>query len=438
MMKIKTSIGPFFLLVGDICVLTIALWVTLLLRYLELPGVNTFYVHLLAFLVIFPVWIFIYFIYDLYSNQTSLLQSRLANLLFNAHIINSVIALAFFYFIPFFAITPKTNLFIFLVISFFFILGWRRYLVFILGAKDEEKIIFTCEGSEVEELTEEFTHNPLYKISASKNENLNSAEITERSAVVVINTYDPHMADSLVNFYNMLFNGVRFVTVDGLYESVFARIPLSLISERWFLESISLAQKSVYDFFKRVMDVVVATILGIISLVFYPFVYLAIKTEDGGQVFIRPERVGKNNKQITLYKFRTMTVGNDEGNWGTVENKVTKVGNFLRKSRIDELPQFWNVVKGDLSLIGPRPEFKSAVLKYSDEIKFYNVRHLIKPGLSGWAQISQSGEPHHGLSISTTAIKLSYDLYYIKHRSVLLDIKIALKTVRILLSRSGI
>ena len=130
---------------------------------------------------------------------------------------------------------------------------------------------------------------------------------------------------------------------------------------------------------------------------------------------------------------------NDNGDWHNkgVANRVTKVGNFLRKTRLDEFPQLWNVLRGDISLIGPRPEFPEAVRHYTDEISYYNIRHLIKPGLSGWAQIHQDKPPRHGLDSFETANKLSYDLYYIKNRSFLLDIKIALRTLKTLASIAG-
>jgi len=132
-----------------------------------------------------------------------------------------------------------------------------------------------------------------------------------------------------------------------------------------------------------------------------------------------------------------MTV-NDNGNYnGSMKNEITRVGAFLRKSRIDELPQLWGVLRGDISLIGPRPELPSLVKQYEKEIPYYNVRHLIKPGLSGWAQIYHDAHPHHNLDTLETARKLSYDLYYIKNRSFLLDIKIALRTLKILVSIAG-
>jgi len=119
-------------------------------------------------------------------------------------------------------------------------------------------------------------------------------------------------------------------------------------------------------------------------------------------------------------------------------NKITNVGMFLRRSRLDELPQLWSVLKGDLSLIGPRPEFPSLAEVYTKEVAYYNIRHLVNPGLAGWAQINHENHPHHSTNVGETSTKLSYDLYYIKNRSITLDIKIALRTIKTLLSRSGV
>jgi lipopolysaccharide/colanic/teichoic acid biosynthesis glycosyltransferase len=132
---------------------------------------------------------------------------------------------------------------------------------------------------------------------------------------------------------------------------------------------------------------------------------------------------------------------NDQGEYDGAtaqKNRVTKVGAFLRKTRIDELPQLWNVLRGDLSLIGPRPELPALAAVYEKEIPYYNVRHLIKPGLSGWAQLYQRVPPKGAVATNETKSKLSYDLYYLKNRSMMLDFKIALKTIKTLVSRNGI
>ena len=178
--------------------------------------------------------------------------------------------------------------------------------------------------------------------------------------------------------------------------------------------------------------------LGLLSLVFYPFLIIAIKLQDGGPVFYSQIRTGQNNRPIVMRKFRSMS-GSDQGG-EVLKSKlvVTPVGKFLRKTRIDEIPQLWNVLKGDLSLIGPRPEFPALVAEYGKHIPYYHLRHLVKPGLSGWAQLYHDNHPHHGTEVEATREKFSYDLYYLTHRSLVLDATIALKTIKKLLTRSGV
>jgi lipopolysaccharide/colanic/teichoic acid biosynthesis glycosyltransferase len=433
-MKIKGPAQPLLLLFGDIIVLFFSLWATLLIRYTETPSSGDFMSHLVPFSFIFIIWFLVYFIYDFYSNQTTIMQQQLSSLLLSAHIVNSVIALAFFYLIPYFAITPKTTLFIFLIISFFLLQWWRLHIIFLVTRGEEDIVFFATSGAEVDEIIKEFEMNPLYRIRILEKSDIEGKGFFSKP-LVVINTHDSNTS-SFVDFYNMLFSGARFVTLDSLYETIFGREPIGSISERWFLESISTQSKLFYDFIKRFMDITISFILGLISLIIYPFVYLAIKLEDGGPIFITQERVGENNILIKTYKFRSMTKNVTDLERGG-DNQVTKVGDFLRRTRIDELPQLWSVLKGDMSLIGPRPELPSGVQFYSRQIPYYAVRHLIKPGLSGWAQI-YGEHSHHSIGLAETKNKLSYDLYYIKNRNVFLDIKITLKTIRILLSRSGV
>ena len=245
------------------------------------------------------------------------------------------------------------------------------------------------------------------------------------------------MEPILPHFYNLIFSKIKFVDMHKIYEDIFDRVPLSLLKYNWFLENISFAPKIGYDSFKRGMDIGLSFLLGIISLVFYPFTVLFIKLDDGGPIFISQERVGQNNKIIKISKFRSMSVNDDGVTEKEKEQKITRAGQFLRKTRIDELPQLWSILKGDMSLVGPRPEMPSLAKLYEKEIPYYNIRHLIKPGLSGWAQLYHRTPPKFDASSDETKIKLSYDLYYIKNHSFLLDLKIALKTLKALLSRSG-
>lgn len=223
-----------------------------------------------------------------------------------------------------------------------------------------------------------------------------------------------------------------------IYEELFGRIPLSVLDDRWVARNVSRSAHMLYDPIKRLMDLSAALVVGLLSLVFYPFLILAIKLQDGGAVFYSQTRTGQNNQPFAMKKFRSMS-GADQGS-EVLKSKhvVTPVGRVIRKTRIDEIPQLWNVLKGDLSLIGPRPEFPALVDEYARQIPYYNLRHLVKPGLSGWAQLYHDNHPHHGTEVEATREKLSYDLYYLKHRSLLLDITIALKTIKKLITRSGV
>lgn len=435
-MKLTSKKEVLVLLVGDVVIFCVALWLTLFVRNAEYPSGELFSALLVPFSFIFVLWVLVFYIADLYGKHTSIFRRKLPKVIFYAQLANSTIAVIFFYFIPYFGVTPKTLLFVDLFISFFLLFAWRGWLVPNIHLNLPEKIYFACRGSEVDEIIAEIKNNPGYNISIAQESELKNIKKTGITAIVV-DLYDEEIGEALKNFYGMIFSGIRFIPLHSLYEELFDREPVLSIKEQWFLENISNRPKPVYDGLKRLMDVVVPGLVGLFSLAFYPFVYLAIKAEDGGVIFSEQERVGKDNKIVKLFKFRTMSIANDSAQWGKVDNKVTRVGRWLRKTRVDELPQLWNVVRGDLSLIGPRPEFPDPVTLYSQDIQYYNIRHIIKPGLSGWAQIKQETEPHHGVDVDGTRTKFSYDLYYIKNRSFWLDLSIALKTIKILLMRKG-
>lgn len=449
-MTITNKRESLALFLGDIVVFVVALWLTLFVRYYEIPSGELFQDHLIPFSIIFLFWILVFFISGLYEKHTTLFKSRLPAILLNAQLTNSIVAVLFFYLIPYFGINPKTNLFIYLIISFLLILTWRVYGSNFLGFKKKEKAILIGSGKEMKELKEEVNNNPKYSIYFVSSVNLDDIESldfqneildrvhSEGISSIVIDLKNEKVGPILSKLYNLIFSKVKFIDMYKVYEDTFDSIPLSLLNYSWFLENISHEANAGYDFLKRFMDMVISIIIGLLSLVFYPFVFIAIKLDDGGDIFSYQERVGQNNKLITILKFRTMTLANDDANWGEVKNKVTTVGAFLRKTRIDELPQLWNVIKGDISLIGPRPEFSRPVKEYGKKIPYYNIRHVIKPGLSGWAQIHHERHPHHSVDIEETRNKLSYDLYYIKNRSFMLDIKIALQTIKTLSSRTGI
>lgn len=438
------------LLIGDLLAFLISLWLALFVRAgLDVPPWSLYLTHLKPFSIIILVSVLVFYIAGLYDRHTSLLKSRLPATIANAQFANAGLAVIFFYLVPFFGITPKTVLFIYLLVSFVLISLWRMYGYFLLGEGKPEKAILIGSGEEMRELLEEVNQNSVYNMRFVTSVDLARAsedgfwdEIVSRIyaegvSVVVIDLAHPGVEPVLPHLYNLIFSKVVFVDMHKIYENIFNRVPLSLLRYNWFLENVSSAPRGWYDALKRLMDFLLALVGGIISLVFYPFIILAIKLQDGGPILYKQQRVGQNNKRITMYKFRSMT-GTDEGSEVLQSrHRVTPVGELLRKTRLDEIPQLWNVLRGDLSLIGPRPELPALVEEYVKAIPYYNVRHLLKPGLSGWAQIYHENHPHHGTAVRETKEKLSYDLYYIKNRSLLLDVKIVLRTIKTVFSRAG-
>ncbi len=439
---------PLLLFLGDIVIFILSLWVALFIRNGAIPTWDIFQNILFPFSLIFILWALVFFIAGLYDKHKSILKEKIPSTIFNAQLANTLIAIIFFYLIPYFGITPKTILFIDLIITFILIYIWRIYSHKLFSLKNKEAAIIVGAGAEMKELEKEVNENSrlglrfVSSIDMEKVSGIDFAdEITQRVyaeniSVIVADLKDDRIEPILPHLYNLIFSGVRFMDMDKVYEDVFDCIPLSLLRYNWFLENISFTQQKTYDILKRIMDFIIGIIGGILSLIFYPFVILAIKLDDGGPIFIFQERVGQNGALIRAYKFRSMSRNETDLSKGITNNKITRVGGFLRKSRIDELPQIWAVVAGSLSLIGPRPELPSGVALYEKEIPYYGIRHLIKPGLSGWAQL-YALHGHHGMAMEETIDKLSYDLYYLKNRSFLLDIKIALKTIKKLLSIAG-
>jgi len=203
----------------------------------------------------------------------------------------------------------------------------------------------------------------------------------------------------------------------------------------WFLENLNEGEKDWLNFFKRFYDFLFSLIVFIITIPLWILIGVIIKINSRGPVFFTQTRLGQNGKPFQIIKFRTMTVKNNNQELTQKNDKrITGVGAFLRSSRIDEIPQVLNIMKGEMSLIGPRPERPEFAKELEKEIPFYNERLLVKPGVTGWDQVS--GE-YHSPNLEDSLKKIQYDLFYVKNKSVYLDISIILKTVATIISREG-
>jgi lipopolysaccharide/colanic/teichoic acid biosynthesis glycosyltransferase len=441
----------FILILGDILVFNIALWLTLLVRYFEIPTAERLEAHVPPFLIFSGVWLLIFFILGLYDKHTNLLKRLLLTRILYAQILNVVVAGILFFIIPF-GITPKTNLIIYLIISTGLLTLWRIFAVPALSAKQRHRAILIADGPAAIELADEINNNDRYNyyfvriIDGSVLEKTTDFEsklqaLIEREHISLI-VADAH-SEAVKSFLPVLFDlsflhfAFTFLDFHRLYEDTFDRVPLEAVSYNWFISNISQSKSAMYDAVKRTIDIVGASLLLLPAFILFPFVATAIKVEDGGPLFYTTTRVGQFNKLITIFKLRTKN-GRDAGSSALKSTLVdTRVGLFLRKSRIDELPQLINVLRGDLSFIGPRPEMPALAEVYAKEVPYYNTRHFLKPGLSGWAQINNFDVPRGGIDVERTKMKLSYDLFYLERRSILLDIHITLKTIATIIMRTG-
>ncbi len=237
----------------------------------------------------------------------------------------------------------------------------------------------------------------------------------------------------LVQFH---FTGVPLIPIRAFYEQNFRKMPVFVLNQWWLIEDdLLIASDPIFRRIKNVVDLLLALFLFIITLPLAVMIAFAIALDSRGSVIYRQQRMGKNERPFTMYKFRTMTEHSDEGDKYVrkEDRRVTRVGRLLRLMRLDELPQLVNVLRGEMSLIGPRAEWVEIIREYEKKIQFYHFRHIVRPGITGWAQVNYK----YGENIQDTIEKLQYDLYYISHYSLLLDFDIILKTLYVMVFGKG-
>lgn len=447
------------LVAGDILFFLVALWVTLLVRYLAIPSGELLGTHIGPFLIISAVWLFIFYIGGLYDKHTVFLKSLLFARIINTQIVNILVAALLFLIIPF-GIAPKTNLVIYLFVSTALITWWRLSASRLVAPKTKHRAILIADGAEAIALVDEINNNDRYNYSFHRLIDEQTAKSTpefeqklfaliekERIDIIVANPNGQHTSAVLPKLFDMAFLKFELTFLDfyKVYEDTFDKVPLSALRYEWFIAHVSQTKSLVYDASKRLVDVTGSVFLGGVFLLLLPFIYAAMRIEGKGDLFISQERIGQLNKPVTVYKIRTMTENRSASATWTNEdakqgNRVTKVGAVLRKLSIDEIPQVWTILKGDMSLVGPRNDIKGLGERLAMEIPYYNIRNSVKPGVTGWAQTHQHymGDNISPQSLAESKERLSYDLYYVKNRSFLLDMEVALRTIKTVLSRLGI
>ncbi len=456
----NTKFKQFFLLLIDIILLMISLKTALIIRYLSIPNSETWQQNLKFFIPVFILWILIFYINSLYDFRKIINQNKLFEQSAKSILVAFLISIIFFYIIQSPTINPKTILLIFAIIYYILFLTWRllflllnkRYLstinIAIIGYN--EIILKTIQsikknkqlGYNIKFIVSE-KNNVLVDIAENYDlviiEDINqlSRAIKEYKINIVILEKDiSQMKELQKTLFNLLPTGISYRNLIKFYEEISGQIPIEILNKGWFLENLDLANKKNYERIKRLYDLFIASIVLLITIPFWPIIILIIKIESRGPIIFKQVRAGKNCQHFNFYKFRTMYEENNNRKMTEKNDKrITKFGKFMRQTRIDEIPQLINVIKGDMAFVGPRPERPELIKELSKNIPFYGIRNLIKPGITGWDQIS--GE-YHSASINDTYKKLQYDLYYIKNRSVYLDVSIFLKTIKTTLGSEGI
>ena len=444
---------------ADFLILCLCLPLTLILRNKEYPTYFSLKIHFMHFIPIMFFWII-----AMYAANFYVLEKRFDKLraIFSLTVIASVSLLfGFTLFYLFFSdtITPKRILVIYIIADFIFIFFWRYFYNFIyFKFKNLPKIVFVGYNRTLKNLIAEMKKLSYfnYEIVAVFDESLKNKEKPEIWNFTVLsevqdfadfinnNTVDIIVFEMEKNFnsvvrknlLSLLNRNILFYSLPDFYEIAIRRIPLGSLNDVWILSEIDLSSKQMFFLYKRISDIIIAFAILIVTAIPLIISAIAIKFESKGPIFFKQIREGKNGKLFSILKFRTMKmIGNDFAPTKQNDPRITRVGSFLRKTRIDEFPQMINVLAGDMSIIGPRPERPELAIELENNIPFYRQRLLVKPGITGWDQIS--GE-YHSPSVSDTIKKLEYDLYYIKNVSVLLDVSIFFKTITTMFSKAGI
>ena len=437
---------------GDIVTLYLSLLVTLGIRYGGNLLGSVANINFWPFTVVFVPWLLIFYIAGLYDLRRLRNNIEFLKTLTLCLTINIVIAVIFFYFIPAFGVAPKTNLFIFFVVFAILEIFWRR--AFNHGTQGNEapnRAILVGDGETAENIVKTISENPQLgyviaryipeKKAADEPQTLRAAVRDLRANIIVVPRRLKREQKLLLVLYALFGQGILVVDLANFYEQVLQKVPLGDLEETWLMENIEGAGHY-YDSLKRAGEFLFALVVGCILLPIEILIVFGVKLTSRGPVLIRQKRTGKNGGVFTLFKFRSMVAlaadGQAEMNgaqWasGSNDRRVTPFGRFLRASHLDELPQLWNIVRGDLSFVGPRPERPEFVAKLKEQVPYYEMRLLIKPGVTGWAQINYRADR----DVNDVRQKLQYDIYYLKNRSLVLDAAIILRTAKSLFVNPG-
>jgi exopolysaccharide biosynthesis polyprenyl glycosylphosphotransferase len=313
---------------------------------------------------------------------------------------------------------------------------WESVVGHSVVAKRRVLVVGAADGLAAELRTADWTRFELGAIVRDGEIDILPEALERTRPDLVVLAVSEHRPEAFEYLLDAASAGFRVVGLPEFYEHAFGRVPVATLTPSWFMNVLHLYHRPYSRLAKRGFDVVVASVGLVLTAPLFPLLALLVKRTPGPVIF-RQTRLGEGGRPFTIFKFRTMRADAEaEGAaaWASESDpRITRVGRFMRKARLDELPQLWNVLRGDMSVVGPRPERPEFLELLREAVPFWTRRHLVKPGITGWAQVSRG----YTADAEGTAEKLSYDLWYLRHRSLVVDLAICGKTFMTLLTGSG-
>ena len=423
----------WLVILGDSLAFWLSFFAMIIIRFNDSFSRMALREHLFPFLILYATWILCFYLFGLYDIVNIKPTIPHAKRFISAFAMCLAVGMLFFYLVPIFGIAPKTNLFLEVLGFGIFSFLLRRAVYSLFSRQITREVALAGKTPYLEELRRMIEENPQLGLkitcfSSDLHEALRNFSAKRDMVFIFEETSEEIPRKDMVSLYS---NKAEIIDVAEAYERYFYKIPVSYISQRWIVENLSARKNAAYAFFSRIIDIIFASLIFVISSPFWLLGALAVYFYDRGPIFYTHDRVGLYGKPFRLYKLRSMVTDAEKNGavWaGEHDPRITPPGRILRKLHVDEIPQMINVLRGDLSMVGPRPERLEFVRELEEKIPYYDLRHVIRPGFTGWAQIKF----RYARSEMDAKDKFEYDLYYLKNRNIFLDFGIILRTVQII------
>jgi len=421
----------FIIVFGDFVSFLISFFLLIFIRFNKESYISAIHSHTLPFIILYFTWVLIFYIFGLYDLTSIKPTIPYLKRWALALLCSFAVGILLFYFAPIFGISPKFNLLIQIVGFGIFSFSFRRIIYNLFSKTITKPAIFIGDSVYLSLLKEAISTHPQIGLKILGHfKNISEVNLDLKNIKNLVIILDKQSENQ--NILNIYKKDTEVIDTAKAYEKYLYKIPVEYIDGAFVVENINTNKNIPYEFITHIINIIFSIVIFIATSPFLIISALLIYLNDRGPILYTQERVGLNGKVFKLYKLRSMTTDaeKDGAQWSTglSDARVTPIGKILRKLHIDELPQMINILKGDISLVGPRPERPEFVELLNKDIPYYSLRHIIRPGFTGWAQIKY----YYANTVVSSKEKFEYDLYYIKNRNIFIDFGIIIRTIQII------